>query len=89
MSFSDDWKVLILQRWAGEYPPAKGSDLEIACPDVVLKSSQEIADDLREAGEFTADEVSDFLSTRGYQIVFDAGYPKWAIKMNEQLIIDN
>ena len=88
MSFADDWKLLILQRWAGEYPPSKLSDLEIACPDVVLKSSQEIADDLREAGEFTADEVSAFLATRGYQIVFDAGYPKWKIQTGNSRLID-
>lgn len=72
MNFSDEWKVLILQRWAGEFPPAKENET-----DPVLKSSQDIADDLSGAGNFTADEVSAFMAVNGYGIVFDGGYPKW------------
>jgi hypothetical protein len=83
MNFSDEWKVLILQRWAGEFPPALRDEA-----DIVLKSSQDIADDLSGAGNFTADEVSAFMAVNGYGIVFDAGYPKWIIKMNKQLIIE-
>ena len=79
MNFSDEWKVLILQRWAGEFPPALRDEA-----DIVLKSSQDIADDLSGA----ADEVSAFMAVNGYGIVFDAGYPKWIIKMNKQLIIE-
>ena len=74
MSFTDDWKLILLQRWAGEYPPATPDD------DCVLKSSQDIADDLRGAGEFTADEVSAFMAVNGYRIVFEGGYPYWGVK---------
>jgi len=68
-----DWKIVILSRWAGEYPPAKEGE------EPILKDSQEIANDLMGAGEFAADEISMFLATRGYKIVFDGGYPKWQI----------
>lgn len=77
---NDDWKIVLLSRWAGEYPPAKVN------LNADLKSSQDIADDLRGAGEFTADEVSAFLAVRGYEIVFDAGYPKWKILSVDNLI---
>lgn len=72
-----DWKYVVLSRWGGEYQPAAENDT-----NVVLKSSQEIADDLRGAGEFSADEVSMFLAVRGYRIVFEGGYPYWALKNN-------
>lgn len=83
MSFTDDWKLIVLQRWAGEFRPALRDET-----DIVLKSSQDIADDLSGAGNFTADEVSAFMVVNRYGIVFDAGYPKWIIKMNKQLIIE-
>lgn len=86
MSFAGDWKVLILQRWAGEFPPAREDEGEAI---VSLKSSQDIADDLSGAGSFTANEVSAFLAVNGYGIVFDGGYPKWRIKINSQLRINN
>lgn len=73
-----DWKFVLLSRWAGEYPPARLDE------DHILKSSQEIADDLRGAGDFTADEVSMFLAIQGYRVVFENGYPFWAVK-NESL----
>ena len=85
MNFTNDWKLLVLQRWAGEYPPAKGNEDEAA---VSLKSSQDIADDLQGAGNFTADEVSAFMAVNGYGVVFDAGYPKWKIKNGNALLID-
>ena len=69
-----DWKFVLLSRWAGEYPPARQNE------EHILKSSQEIADDLRGAGDFTADEVSMFLATQGYRVVFENGYPYWAVK---------
>lgn len=72
-----DWKFMLLSRWAGEYPPARLDE------DHILKSSQEIADDLRGAGDFTADEVSMFLTVLGYRVVFENGYPFWAV--NESL----
>ena len=74
MSFAGDWKVTVLSRWAGEFPPAQENDSEI-----ILKSSQDIADDLSGAGSFTANEVSAFLAVNGYGIVFDGGYPMWRI----------
>ena len=77
MNFTNDWKLLVLQRWAGEYPPAKQDEGETM---VSLKSSQDIADDLSGAGNFTADDVSAFMAVNGYRVVFDAGYPKWAIR---------
>lgn len=76
MTFSDNWKALVLQRWAGDYPPAPEGEPECS---VIFKSSQEIADDLRGAGSFTADEVSAFMAVNGYRIVFDGGYPLWKI----------
>ncbi len=75
-----DWKFVLLSRWAGVYPPARLDE------DHILKSSQEIADDLRGAGDFTADEVSAFLAVSGYEIVFDSGYPKWKLTIVENFI---
>ncbi len=78
MTFSDNWKTLVLQRWAGEFPPATGDGISDN-PNIALKSSEEIASDLRGAGSFTADEVSAFMAVNGYRIVFDGGYPLWKI----------
>lgn len=74
-----DWKFVLLSRWAGEYPPARLDE------DHILKSSQEIADELRGAGEFSADEVSAFLAVSGYEVIFDSGYPKWRISEVDNL----
>lgn len=68
-----DWKLVILQRWAGEYPPAKNE------AEAFYKSSLEIVDELSTAGSFTVDEVSKFLAVSGYKIVFEGGYPLWQI----------
>lgn len=73
MDNSSEWKIVLLSRWAGEFPPARIGEKSI------MKSSQEIADDLKDAGDFTPNEVSAFLATQGYEIVFDGGYPKWQI----------
>lgn len=89
MSFTDDWKVVILQRWAGEFPPAEAPSCSPEGGELVgyvlLKSSQEIADDLRGAGSFAADEVSAFLAVNGYSVVFDGGYPKWCLSPGPSL----
>lgn len=68
-----DWKYVLLSRWASEFPPASEMD------SAVLRSSQEIADDLKDAGDFSPGEVSAFLAVNGYKVVFDGGYPKWLI----------
>lgn len=80
---SVDWKYVLLSRWGGEFPPATEGE------NVIMKSSQEIADDLKDAGEFTPDEVSAFLAIRGYKIVFDGGYPKWLISGGDNSKIIN
>lgn len=78
-----DWKFVLLSRWAGEFPPATEKD------SAVLRSSQEIADDLKDAGDFSPDEVSAFMTVRGYKVVFDGGYPKWLISgKSESNLID-
>lgn len=80
-----DWKYVLLSRWAGEFPPPIGKETD----GTVLKSSQEIADDLKDAGDFSPDEVSAFMTVRGYKVVFDGGYPKWLISgKSESNLID-
>lgn len=89
MSFAENWKQMILARWAGEYPPynrskrlAVASTEEEAEP--LLKSSEDIAFDLRGAGDFTSDEVSEFMMASGYEIAFDdEGKPKWKIEYRD------
>lgn len=78
-NFNYDWKVLVLQRWAGEFPPASEDD-NADSPEIALKSSEDIASDLSGAGDFSADEVSAFLAVNGYGIHFEGGFPKWKIK---------
>ena len=70
---TDDWKVLILQRYAGEFRPYSGSGTPIK------KSSEDIAFDLSGMGEFTADEVSEFMAISGYTIEFDDSKPVWLL----------
>ncbi len=74
MSLSDDWKIVILQRYAGEFQPYEGSGT------VIKKSSEDIAFDLSGMGEFTADEVSAFMAVNGYKIEFDDSKPVWLLK---------
>ncbi|MDR2086831.1 MAG: hypothetical protein LBP72_06610 [Dysgonamonadaceae bacterium] len=74
MSVTTDWKVIILQRYAGEFPPHAGSAVKL------LKSSEDIAFDLSVMGEFHLDEISAFMAVNGYAIEFDDGRPVWALQ---------
>ncbi|GHT29288.1 hypothetical protein AGMMS49574_05650 [Bacteroidia bacterium] len=65
-----DWKMVILSRYDGEYPPATA----------IRKSSEDIAFDLSGMGEFIADEVSYYMAVYGYQIDFDDGKPVWLLQ---------
>lgn len=78
-----DWKLILLQRWAGEFPPASPTD-----GDFTLKSSQEIADDLSTAGRFSPNEISKFLAVNGYAIEFEGGYPFWKIQKSKTKLIE-
>ena len=72
---TDEWKMVLLSRWMGEFPAADESETK-----PVLKTSQEIADDLREFGDFEPEEISAVLAANGYPIIFDGNLPKWRIK---------
>ena len=74
MNQTDAWKVIILQRYAGEFRPHSGSGTPIK------KSSEDIAFDLSGMGEFSAGEVSAFMAVNGYKIDFDDGKPVWLLQ---------
>jgi hypothetical protein len=74
MNITLDWKLIILQRYAGEFPPYAGSGKKLQ------KSSEEIAFDLTGMGEFSSDEISAFMAVNGYAIDFDDGKPVWLLK---------
>lgn len=77
MSIRDDWKVLILRRFCGEYPPHDGNS------SAIYKSSEDIAFDLSGMGEFTSDEISAFFAINGYEIEFnEEGRPVWKLMEN-------
>ena len=82
--FNEQWKETVLARWMGEYKAGKADEPYQNNPKIILKSSQEIADDLKDFGSITADYVSATLAVNGYPIVFDGGYPKWKIKYPQQ-----
>jgi hypothetical protein len=71
---TNDWKLLILQRYSGEFPPAGDS------PNPIRKSSEDIAFELSGMGEFSPDEVSAFMAISGYTIEFDDGRPVWLLR---------
>jgi hypothetical protein len=73
MSVIEDWKILVLQRFAGEYPPYPGTGSKIQ------KSSEDIAFDLSGMGDITATEVSVFLAVNGYEVGFDDDKPVWLL----------
>jgi|GEM_PF-2655592 len=79
MSMHDNWKIIVLKRFAGEYPPhSKDADI------VIYKSSEDIAFDLSGMGEFSSDEVSAFLAVNGYSIDFNEdGKPVWKLTESE------
>ena len=73
MNITEDWKLIVLQRYAGEYPPYSESGNKL------LKSSEDIAFDLSGMGDISATDVSAFFATRGYSIEFDDGKPVWVL----------
>ena len=73
MSVIDDWKIVILRRYAAEYPPYAGKGTKI------LKSSEDIVFDLAGMGEFYTIEVSTYLTVNGYDVEFDDGKPAWIL----------
>jgi len=73
-NITDAWKIIILQRYAGEFRPHPGPGTAIK------KSSEDIAFDLQGMGEFSADEVSAFMAVNGYTIDFDDGKPVWLLE---------
>ena len=73
MSVVDEWKIVILKRYASEYPPYADSGTKI------LKSSEDIVFDLAGMGEFFAVEVSAFMAVNGYDVEFDDGKPFWML----------
>ncbi len=75
MNQTEAWKILILQRYAGEFQPA-----EKECPNPIKKTSEDIAFDLSGMGEFTADEVSAYMAVNGYTISFDDDKPVWLLQ---------
>lgn len=71
---ADNFKILILARYCGEFQPASPADVTIR------KSSQDIVMDLRPMVELTTNEVSEYLTINGYSIGFDGETPAWLMK---------
>jgi hypothetical protein len=69
-----DWKMVVLARYGGEYPPAAEP------AHAIRKSSEDIAFDLAGMGDFSADEVSVYMAINGYRIAFDDGKPVWLLQ---------
>jgi len=82
MNQTDEWKIIVLQRYAGEFRPYSGSGTAIK------KSSEDIAFDLSGMGEFTADEVSAFMAVNGYTIEFDDDKPVWLLQEGKKAITE-
>lgn len=70
----DDWKVIILARYCGQFRPADDKTANIR------KTSEQIVIDLRPAGSFFSDEVSEYLVGSGYSIGFDDNTPVWLMR---------
>jgi hypothetical protein len=68
-----EWKMVVLARYGGEYPPATDS------AKAIRKSSEDIAFDLAGMGDFSADEVSVYMAVHGYRIEFDDDRPVWLL----------
>lgn len=67
--------VQVLLRYLEAFLPADETD-----SDVILKSSQEIQDDLSEMVVISVDEISTEMLECGYRLVVDAdNKPKWAM----------
>jgi hypothetical protein len=73
----NDWQIVILSRYCGEFPPATDADAS------VRKSSETICQDLAGMGVFSAEEVSAFMVSRGYTIGFEDCEPVWLMKQSD------
>ncbi|GHU79708.1 hypothetical protein FACS1894145_4450 [Bacteroidia bacterium] len=73
MSATEDWKYLVLSRFAAEYPPYAGAGQKIQ------KNSEDIAFDLSGMGEISPTEVSVFLAVSSYEVGFDEDKPVWLL----------
>jgi hypothetical protein len=76
MSLTDQWKIVILSRYCGEFVPASEEDA------TVRKTSEDICMDLSGMGTFSAEEISAFLTQRGYTIGFEDSEPVWLMKQS-------
>ena len=71
-------EVMVLIHWLKSFLPADESD-----KDAILKSSQDIQDDLSEMVEISVTDISTEMLACGYHIVVDADdKPKWAMMRN-------
>ena len=73
MGVNDEWKIVILKRYAAEYPPYAKTGTK------VLKSSEDIVFNLAGMGDFSTVEVSAFMAVNGYDVEFDDGKPFWML----------
>lgn len=67
------YRESILNRFTDEYQP--GSKHTANCK----KTSQEIILQLRPIADFSTDEISEFLISKGYEIDFDGDIPVWLL----------
>lgn len=68
-----DYKVLLLSRYCGEFRPGTSKKF------TDMKSSEDIAIDLRPMAEFTNEEITFYMVTNGYEIGFDGDTPVWLL----------
>lgn len=66
----------ILQQYLSRYAPAENTDTNI-----ILRTSQDIVEDLAEVMEISINEVANLLASQGYQIGHKDGRLGWAMKL--------
>lgn len=66
----------ILQQYLSRYAPAENTDTNI-----ILRTSQDIVEDLAEVMEISINEVANLLASQGYKIVHKDGRLGWAMKL--------
>lgn len=67
----------ILQQYLSRYAPAEKTD-----SNIILRTSQDIVEDLAEVMEISINEVANLLASQGYQIVHSKdGRLGWAMKL--------
>ena len=81
MNNQEKWKVMLLSRYCGEFVPANEADATLR------KTSEDICVDLSGMGTFTANEISESLSARGYMIGFEDNEPVWLMKTKTQKLL--